>query len=63
MFTTAGTGKVSAVGMIQAVPTGSGYATSSPRRVSTGVCARGVYFTAMRTIVRGLPGTSLVTGS
>lgn len=59
---TAGTGKVKAVGMIQAINTTPAYRTNPARWFTSGYCSVQVYFTSMRTIVNTLPNASLVTG-
>ncbi|MFG1603492.1 hypothetical protein [Actinoplanes sp. NPDC049265] len=53
--------RVNAVGMIQAV----GWPLASCGSIRDGgrnICSNDVYFTAMSTIIRTIPGASLVTG-
>lgn len=61
MLTPDGNGKVLAAGMMQ----GANRLVSNCGSVRDGgknKCGKGVFFTSMRTIVRGIPGGSLVTG-
>ncbi len=55
--------QVYAVGMIQAVQTGQGLtAPCGATRVAATSCSRRVLYTSINTIIRSVPGSSLVTG-